>query len=75
LGPTSNVLNARAAVRWRSLELGVDAYNLLAGKYADDAEYYVSNWSTRPGQQPASEAIHITAAAPLTILGSASLSF
>jgi TonB family protein len=75
VGPTSNVLNAKAAVRWRNLELGVDAYNLLAGKYADDAEYYVSNWSTRPGQQPASQAIHITAAPPLTILGSASLSF
>ena len=34
----------------------LDAYNLLARKYADDAEYYVSNWSTKPGQQPASEA-------------------
>jgi hypothetical protein len=57
------------------VELGVDAYNLLARKYADDAEYYVSNWSTKPGQQPASEAIHVTAAPPLTILGSVSLSF
>jgi hypothetical protein len=72
-GPASNVLNAKAAVRWQWLEIGVDAYNLLALKYADDAEYYVSNWSNRPGQQPASKAIHITAAPPLTVLGSLTL--
>ena len=75
VGPTTHALNAKAAIRWANVELGVDAYNLLARKYADDAEYYVSNWSTKPGQQPASEAIHVTAAPPLTILGSVSLSF
>jgi TonB family protein len=75
VGPSSNVLNAKGAVRWQWLELGVDAYEVLALKYADDAEYYVSNWSLRPGQQPASEAIHITAAPPLTVLGTVSLYF
>jgi TonB family protein len=73
VGPASHVLNARAAARWGRLELAVDAYNLLALQYADDAQHYVSNWSTRPGQQPASPAIHLTAAPPLTVLGTATL--
>jgi iron complex outermembrane receptor protein len=74
-GSANHVLNAKAAARWTWLELGVDAYNVLGLKYADDAEYYVSNWSTKPGQQPASEAVHVTAAPPLTVLGSVSLYF
>ena len=75
VGPSSNVLNAKAAVRYQFLEVGVDGYNVLGLKYADDAEYYVSNWSFKPGQQPASEAIHVTAAPPLTILGTVALYF
>jgi hypothetical protein len=75
LGQPTHVLNVKAAARWRWLELGADAYNLLALRYADDAEYYVSNWSTKPGQQPASQAIHVTAAPPLTVLGTVSLYF
>jgi iron complex outermembrane receptor protein len=75
IGPSSNVLNAKAAVRYDFVEVGLDAYNVLGLKYADDAEYYVSNWSLKPGQQAASEAIHITAAPPTTILGTVSLYF
>jgi iron complex outermembrane recepter protein len=75
VGRASHVLNAKAAVRCGFVEVGVDAYNVLGLKYADDAEYYVSNWSLRPGQQQASEAIHITAAPPLTVLGNVSLYF
>ena len=75
LGPSSNVLNAKAAVRYGWLEVGVDAYNLLALHYADDAEYYVSNWGFSPKQQRASEAIHITAAPPLTVLGTVGVYF
>jgi len=55
--------------------VGVDAYNVLDLKYADDAEVYVSNWSLKPGQQPASLATHVTAAPPLTALGTVSLYF
>jgi hypothetical protein len=69
IGPPSHVVNAKASARWRFLELGVDGYNLLALKYADDAEYYVSNWSLRSGQQAASAATHLTAAPPLTVVG------
>ena len=68
IAPTNNVLNALAAVRYRFVEVGLDMYNVLGLKYADDEEYYVSNWSNRPGQQPASSAVHIVAAPPRTAL-------
>ena len=69
IAPTNNVLNGLAAVRYRLVEVGLDVYNVLGLKYADDEEYYVSNWSIRPGQQPASAAVHLVAAPPLTALG------
>lgn len=75
LGPTSNVLNALASVRWRFLELGCDVYNVLGLMYPDDEQYYVSNWSLKPGQQPASDAVHIVAAPPRTVLGTATVYF
>jgi hypothetical protein len=74
-GPANHVLNAKAAARWAWLEAGVDAFNLLGLKYADDAAYYVSNWSNRSGQQLASQAVHIVAAPPLTVLGSLTVYF
>jgi outer membrane receptor protein involved in Fe transport len=75
LGPTSQVLNAKAALRYASIELGIDGYNVLDLRYADDAQVYVSNWSLRPGQQRASVATHLTAAPPLTLLATAALYF
>jgi hypothetical protein len=72
-GQANHVLNASAALRWTWIEAGIEGYNVLGLKYADDAAYYVSNWSTKPGQQLASEAVHVTAAPPLTVLGSLSL--
>jgi len=71
----NNVLNALASVRYRFVEVGVDLYNVLGLKYADDEEYYVSNWSLKPGQEPASNAVHIVAAPPRTALGTVSLYF
>jgi hypothetical protein len=75
IAPANNVLNALGAVRYRFVEVGFDMYNVLGLKYADDEEYYVSNWSFRPGQQPASGAVHIVAAAPRTALGTLTLYF
>ena len=75
VGPSNNVLNAKAAVRYDWVEVGVDGYNVLNLKYADDAEYYVSNWSVRPGQQLASQAVHVTSAPPLTVLGNVAVYF
>src|SRR6185312_5195837 len=69
IAPTNNVLNALAAARYRLVEVGLDVYNLLGLKYPDDMQYYVSNWSSKPGQQPASTAVHLVAAAPFTALG------
>lgn len=75
IAPANNVLNALASVRYRFVEVGFDMYNVLGLKYADDEEYYVSNWSFRPGQQPASGAVHIVAAPPRTALGTLTLYF
>jgi iron complex outermembrane receptor protein len=73
IAPTNNIVNALASARYRFVELGVDVYNLLGLKYADDEEAYVSNWSFKPGQGPASNAVHIVAAPPFTALGTLSL--
>jgi iron complex outermembrane recepter protein len=73
--PTDNVLNALASARYRFVEVGVDMYNVLGLKYADDEQYYVSNWSFKPGQQPASAMTHIIAAPPRTALATATLYF
>jgi hypothetical protein len=75
IAPMNNVLNALASVRYREFELGLDMYNVLGLKYADDEQYYDSNWSFRPGQQLASDAVHITAAPPRTTLGTLALYF
>ena len=55
--------------------MGVDGYNLLDLRYADDAQAYVSNWSFTPGQQRASFATHLVAAPPLTLVGTVALYF
>jgi hypothetical protein len=75
IGPTSNVLNALASVRYRFVELGLDVFNVLGLQYPDDEQYYVSNWSLKPGQQPASSAVHVVAAPPRTALGTLTLYF
>ena len=75
IGPTNHVLNAGVGVRYDRIEVGLDAYNLLGLKYADDQEIYVSNWSVRPGQQLASVGTHITAAPPATVVGSVTVYF
>jgi hypothetical protein len=75
LGPTNNVLNARASLRYRFVEVGFDVYNVLGLRYPDDEEYFVSNWSFRPGQNPASAGVHIIAAPPRTALGTLAVYF
>jgi iron complex outermembrane recepter protein len=67
----SNILNAGVSVRRRDVELGVDAYNVLDLAYADEASVYASNWD----RTLASVATHVTAAAPRTVLATASVWF
>ena len=74
-GPADHVLNGHAALRYDRFELGVEGYNLLGLKYADDRQYYVSNWSLQPGTPLAASARHFSAAPPLTVLGTISLFF
>jgi hypothetical protein len=73
IGQTNNVLNALASVRYRFVEVGFDMYNVLGLQYADDEEYYVSNWSITPGQQRASAGVHIIPAPPRTALATVTL--
>lgn len=80
LGETQNIVNASAGARWGMFEVGIESYNLLGRKYADDEEVYASNWTTQPratvnAQARASIARHISAAPPRTVLGSLTVYF
>lgn len=75
VGPVSHVLNARIGARSGPFELALDAYNVLGLSYADDAQVYISNWSVKPGQQPASVATHFTAAPPRTVVATLTAHF
>ncbi len=75
VGPADHILNGHAALRYEHFELGLEGYNLLARRYADDREYYVSNWSLQPGTPLASSAEHMSAAPPLTVLGTLAVFF
>jgi outer membrane receptor protein involved in Fe transport len=69
LGPTNNILNASAALRYAGVEVGVDGYNVLDLHYADEEQVYFSNWSVTPNTARATRATHLIAAPPLTVLG------
>jgi hypothetical protein len=73
--PTDVVLNATTGIRIDWFDLGIDSYNILGLKYADDAQVYVSNWSLRPGPHLASNDTHISAAPPRTVLGTVAIHF
>ncbi len=73
--PTDVILNANAGLFYDRFEFGIESYNLLGLKYADDAQVYVSNWSFQPGQHLASSNTHISAAPPRTVLGTLAVHF
>ena len=75
LGPTNNILNASAGIRYSAVELGIDAYNVLNLRYADDEEVFYSNWNTSSVTARATLATHLIAAPPATVLGSLLLYF
>jgi iron complex outermembrane receptor protein len=75
VSPTNHVLNALGSLRYGFVEVGLDVYNALGLKYADEISYFVSNWSLQPGQQRASAGVHVVAAAPRTALGTLTLYF
>ena len=68
------LLDASAGLRWSFVELGVDAFNLLARRYAATVYSFVSDWHTTPvpSRLPAR---HFAAGPPTTVLGTLTLSF
>ncbi len=66
------LLDASASLRWRWLEVGVEAFNLLNLQYAASEYSFVSDWQTRavPSLLPAR---HLSAGAPLTVLATVGL--
>jgi iron complex outermembrane receptor protein len=68
------LLDASAGLRWAYVEVGVEAYNLLARRYAASVYSFASDWGTRPvpSRLPAQ---HFAAGPPLTVLGTLTLSF
>lgn len=68
------LLDASAGLRWAWVELGVEAYNLLARRYAASVYSFASDWGTRPvpSRLPAQ---HFAAGPPFTLLGTLTLSF
>ena len=75
VGPANHLLNGHAALRYEHLEIGIEGYNLLARKYADDVEHYVSNWSLGSKTTNAANTTHLTAAPPITVLGTVAVLF
>lgn len=67
-------VDAAASIRRYPLELGIDVLNLFDRRYADTEYVFVSDWATNelPSQLPAR---HISAGAPLTVLGTATFRF
>lgn len=62
------LLDAQIGASWRWLSIGVEAFNLLDTRWSATELFFVSNW--RPSEQPSRlPARHVSAGAPLTILG------
>jgi iron complex outermembrane recepter protein len=74
-GPANHVLNANGGLRYAFVELAVDAFNVLDRRYADQENVFVSNWSVKPGTALASTATHLTAAPPMTVIGTLAVYF
>jgi hypothetical protein len=68
------LLDASLGLRRDFLEIGLDATNLLNSQYADTEYVFVSDFRTNDKDIPSLlPARHISAGAPLTILGSLTL--
>ncbi|HJL18252.1 MAG TPA: TonB-dependent receptor [Sandaracinaceae bacterium LLY-WYZ-13_1] len=64
------VLDAAVSVRWRWIELGVSAQNLLDLRYRNAEFNYVSNWGDPEAPPSMMAARHFAAAPPLRVLAS-----
>lgn len=67
------LLDAQLGASWRWLSIAVEAFNLLDTRWTATELVFVSNW--RPTEQPSRlPARHVSAGAPLTILGTLGVS-
>jgi hypothetical protein len=73
-GNDVGLLDGSASVRWRALELGIEVWNLLDLRYAQNEYAFVSNWGRTdlPSLIPAR---HLVAGAPRSFLGSLAVRF
>ncbi|MBZ5711553.1 TonB-dependent receptor domain-containing protein [Nannocystis pusilla] len=69
-----HLLDASAAVRWSVVEVGVEAFNLLARRWAATEYNFVSDWGTRPVPSLL-PARHFAAGPPLSVMGTLALHF
>ena len=69
-----HLLDASASIRYAMVEVGVEAFNLLARKWAVTEYNFVSDWGTRPipSLLPAR---HFAAGPPLSAMGTLTLHF
>jgi TonB family protein len=61
-------IDASAGVRWRFVDLGVQAFNLLDTKYALTEYFYASDFHNGPIYPTLAPTLNFTAAPPLTVL-------
>ena len=74
LGPDTHVLNASFSLRWNLAEIGLEVYDALGLRYADDVEVYASNWSVSGSRAP-SVVAHVSAAPPTIAVGTVRVRF
>jgi TonB family protein len=67
-----NLLDLSASVRWKWIELGLAAQNVLNLRYAASEFVFVSDWKTQPIPS-AVPAAHISAGPPFGIMGTLAL--
>src|SRR5690606_33295948 len=69
-----HLLDASAALRYSVVEVGVEAFNLLARRWAATEYNFVSDWGTKPVPSLL-PARHFSAGPPLSVMGTLTLHF
>ncbi len=73
MGTRYTKLDLGANIRWRGIEMGVDAQNVLNNRYHEVEKYYASNFDA--SSTDISPALHFAAGAPFSIMGAVTFHF